>query len=160
MKKLILLTLALALPFAVNAEVPKEVRDYVDLTIDEKLNDALPSNTKFIGVDKTEYVMLTDRYVVVSASIAGIKPYASGSEITLEIINWMGITITGANFRVVIAHTKTGKPHFAKNGINVPELKPGKAKHATVRISEKPEEFDTVGIVFLGADGISYSSAK
>ena len=104
--------------------------------------------------------MLSDGYIVISASIAGIKPYGSGSEITLEIVNWMGVTLTGVELRVAVSNKKEGTPHIAKDTSSIQELGPGKGRYATIRVPQKPEEFDAVGVIFLGADGINYSVPK
>lgn len=167
MKKLTVLALALTLPFTVNATIyepdgtevtVKPIPSNITKYIDEKIHSTLPDRSVTIGVDNTGYAALNDGYTTVSVAIEEIKPHANGSEITLRIVNWMGLTLTDLNFEV--AATKPDESIGLYKKASLSEAKPGKAAYLKVRVPKKPNEFTEVGVIYNGADGITYSSGK
>ena len=93
-------------------------------------------------------------------SIADIKPHGSGSEIKLKVVNWMGVDLTGVEFRVAVAHRNDRNPYILKDPVSIQTLKAGEGDFLTFRVPRKPEKFDAIGITFIGSAGISYNLAR
>lgn len=158
MKKLTALLLALTMPLLANAasepNIDPEVKKYVDAQILTVANDTVA----FLDVNDTGYDRMTDGYTTMSASIEEIKPYANGSEVTLEIINWMGVALTGVRFRASVGNF--GSLPIPQKEVSLPRIDAGSAAKLTIRFSEKPGSFNTVGLLYLGSDGVHYRGAK
>ena len=154
MKKLTVLALALALtmPLMANAEIDPEVKKYVDA----KTFSAMPERNVLIEVDSTGYAALNDGFTTVSVAIEEIKPHANGSEITLRIVNWMGVTLTDIGFEVAAVNPK--ESYNLYKTVSLSEAKPGKAAYLKVRLPAKTSEFSEVDIIYKGATGIRYSN--
>ena len=142
-----------ALPLIANAEIDPEVKKYID----QKISG---NNADYLFVNDTRYTTLNNGFITVSASIAEIKPYSSGSEVTLEVVNWMGVALTDIRLSVAVVNSKTGRNYVAKDHAVLKELDAGHSGRVTIRFTKKPEEFDAVSIVFLGAGGITFSTQR
>lgn len=172
---LTVVTLALTLPFAVNAaefeaedivffdadaykEVPPIVKSYVT----KRLTGSTPSSSHFFQVTDTGYTRLSDQYTTVSVSISEIKPYAGGSEIVLQVINWMGVTLTDVKFKATVLNIPIGSPRkeLAVREVSIPKADPGKECFLTVRLTQKPEDFNYLKVEYLGPDGIKYDASS
>lgn len=154
MKKIATIALALVLPFAANAEIGSEVKNYVD----QKVLEAMPDTAGILGVNSTGYEILNDGYSTVSVSIEEIKSHSNGSEITLGVINWMGVTLTGLKFIVGVSDPENRS--LPDQEVSLSEVRPAKEVLLKFRTSTKPDAFDRVNVIFLGASGIRYSAAK
>lgn len=175
MKKLAVLALALFLPFAVDAaefeaedivfvdadaykDVPPIVKSYVT----SRISGLTPISTCFFKVTDTGYTRLSDNYTTVSVSVDEIKPYAGGSEVVFRVINWMGVTLTRANFKVTVLNIPLTSPRkeLAVKEAAIPEADPGKECFLTVRLTQKPEDFNYLKVEYLGPDGIKYDASS
>lgn len=156
MKKLTALLLALTMPLLANAASEPNIDPEVKQYVDEKFYAAMPDRQELIDVDSTGYAALNDGFTTVSVAIEEIKPHANGSEITLRIVNWMGVTLTDIGFEV--AAVKPKESYNLYKTVSLSEAKPGKAAYLKVRLPAKTSEFSEVDIIYKGATGIRYSN--
>lgn len=172
MKKLAVLALALALPLAVNAEtfepgtfevvdtpfvqdpIPQNVKNYVD----QKFQEAKPDIIGMLNVNDTGFDIVNDGYATLSVSLEEIKSHSGGSEVTLGVVNWMGVTLTGVKFNVGVR--KSNELGVVFQDASISELRPGKEVLLKFRVSTKPDEIETVDFMFLGSNGIRYAKAE
>lgn len=170
MKKLAALALALTVPLMANAadynikdidnfesafgSVSPEIRAYVDRRIAENN----PYRALKIKVDGTGFELLSDGYTTISVSVKSIQPYGKGSEIVLSVVNWMGVTMSNVKIGVTVGdYNNLPWPDKEEN---IQLIRPGSEAFLTVRVPQKPEEFNGIFVVYGGPSGTRYNKAQ
>lgn len=182
MKKLAALALALTVPFVVNAavynikdidnfesaldkipakpkdssldSVPTEVQKYVETYVRHYVDSRLDLSKNLFMATDTGYSVLSNNHSTVSVAIHEIKPYASGTEVVLRVINWMGVPLTNLKFNVTFFDHQDNQ--FEKKDVSLSQADPAVEKRIQIRLSKKPEQLQAMYITYLGATGIKY----
>ena len=124
------------------------------------------NTTVFLTPDSENFSTITTPLGPIVVSLKKLKPYATGSEFTVGVVNTSSVILTDVSFHVEVYKTsdtstlgssKEARNQYKKNGSTLPV---GKEVNLTFRVQDiPPTDFQRVSIAcYVG--GISYKVGK